>query len=159
MTAYQLTPHETVTVTRRDDALVVEVEYLPGGSPPPAHLHPSQVERFEILEGSLRVVIDGQERPLKRGESVDIPAGTAHRMWNAGDSPARALWTTSPPGRTEQWFATVERLGQGRSRIDILGFAVALGQYGDTFVLVGPLRIILAALARVARLTRLRRTA
>ena len=59
----KLTPHETLTIRRSEpDLLEVEAVYGPGGSPPPAHLHPSQHERFEVLAGQIRARVDGEDR-------------------------------------------------------------------------------------------------
>jgi hypothetical protein len=31
-------------------------------------------------------------------------------MWNPGSEPARVRWMTTPGGRTEEWFRTLDRL-------------------------------------------------
>jgi hypothetical protein len=50
----QLTPHETIQVLEAEGSrLVLEVRYDPHGRPPPRHLHPAQVEDFEVLSGEL----------------------------------------------------------------------------------------------------------
>jgi quercetin dioxygenase-like cupin family protein len=46
---------------------------------PPEHLHPHQVERFEILEGAVLTNIDGHERRYEVGESFEVPAGCGTR--------------------------------------------------------------------------------
>jgi mannose-6-phosphate isomerase-like protein (cupin superfamily) len=88
----------------------------PNGSPPPKHLHPAQDERFRVLEGALRVRVDGAERELGSGEEIEIPRGAVHQMWNPGSAPARVIWETRPAGRTEQWFRELGGLqASGRS--------------------------------------------
>src|SRR5689334_22962568 len=97
MSTYQLTPSESVTVrSATPEALDVEAVYAAGGSPPPAHLHPAQDERFEVLEGALTVRVDGEERILATGETIDIPRGTPHQMWNPSCIQARVAWRTAP---------------------------------------------------------------
>src|SRR5438045_2844532 len=54
----------------------------------PTHFHPKQAEHFEILEGTMRARIDGQDRELRAGDTLDIEAGVPHSMWNPG--PERA---------------------------------------------------------------------
>jgi mannose-6-phosphate isomerase-like protein (cupin superfamily) len=158
----KITPGETLTVLERGpDVLVLEASYSPGGSAPPAHYHPSQDEHFEVLEGALQVEVDGARRQLLAGETLDIPRGTAHRMWNPDAVPAVARWETRPPGRTEQWFASLAAL-QGTDHVDANGrpkplpFAALAQRYGDTFRLAirpAPLGgVAVAALAAVARL-------
>lgn len=94
---FRLTGSEMLTVTgHTPELLEVEVEWAAGAKPPPSHLHPSQDERFEVHEGELTVDLDGQRRTLKAGDVLDVPRGTAHRMWNSGASSARATWQTRP---------------------------------------------------------------
>jgi mannose-6-phosphate isomerase-like protein (cupin superfamily) len=58
-----------------------------GGNPPP-HIHLHQTERFVVRSGALRVMVADEERELREGEEALIPAGTAHRWWNAGPGDA-----------------------------------------------------------------------
>jgi quercetin dioxygenase-like cupin family protein len=115
----EISPATTLTVRSRSaEMLEMEAAYAPGGSPPPPHHHPAQDEHFEVLEGSMTVRAGGDERRLQAGDTIDIPRGEVHQMWNAGDEPARLLWQTSPAGRTEEWF---------RALSDLLGRAAAGG--------------------------------
>ena len=86
------------------ELLEMEATYEPSSNPPIPHFHPSQREHFEILEGSMQVRIDGDERELRAGDTLDIAAGTVHSMWNEGPEPARTLWQTRPALRTEDFF-------------------------------------------------------
>src|SRR4029450_14053467 len=92
-TTYKLTPSETVTVLREDpDLLEVERRWGPGGTPPPPHFHPAQDEHFEVLEGRLTAKVDGQERELAAGDTLDVPNGTSDHIRNAGAGHAPARW-------------------------------------------------------------------
>ena len=78
---FHLTPSESVRVVRDEpDLLEVEGTWGPGGSAPPKHFHPSQDERFEVLEGVLTARVDGEQRELRPGDVLDIPRGAVHRM-------------------------------------------------------------------------------
>jgi quercetin dioxygenase-like cupin family protein len=153
----QLTPKETVRIRRSEpDRLEVEVSYAPGGSPPPAHFHPEQDECFELLAGELEARIDGERRTLRAGDVVRVPRGSVHSMWNPNDLPVKAVWVTTPRGRTEEWFRQIDALhksGEGMS--NRLKLAVYLDEYRDTFRLaVKPQRLVqsgVAALAVVGR--------
>jgi len=133
----RLTPHETVEVVSVDaESLVVHVTYAPGGERPPAHQHPSQDEHFEVRAGTVRVEAGGEVRTYGEGESFDIPRGTAHRMANAGPVPARLVWTTSPAGRTLDWFralAAAQRRTEGRKLARVVAFLPLLYRFRDTF--------------------------
>jgi mannose-6-phosphate isomerase-like protein (cupin superfamily) len=133
----QLTPDEDVEVVSVDaDALVVEATYAPGGESPPAHRHPRQDEHFEVLAGALRVHLGGEVRDYRQGDSFDVPRGTTHRMSNEGSVPARVRWTTSPAGRTLEWFRAVEatqRRVEGRKLARLVAFVPLLYKFRDTF--------------------------
>jgi quercetin dioxygenase-like cupin family protein len=157
----KLTPTESVIVRRSDpDLLEVEGIWGPGGKPPPKHFHPSQDERFEVIVGTLRARVDGDERDLRQGDVLDIPRGSVHQMWNPGETEARASWQTRPAGRTEQWFRAVDALfREGRVGDDgmpgPLVFGTLLSEYDDVFrlavapqLLVKPLVGILGRLGR-----------
>ena len=82
--------------------LEMEASYPGEGGLPPEHLHPSQVERFEVLEGAVQTVIDGAERRYEAGAVFEVPAGTPHQM--TGDGPARVSWQVTPALRTAEFF-------------------------------------------------------
>ena len=128
-----LSPNSSVTVrSSTPEALEVEASYAPHGSAPPAHFHPHQDEHFEVLAGSMTTLVDGRERVLETGDTIDIPAGTVHQMWNAGEVPARMTWRTTPGGRTLEWFQALDaftRDGDGAK------LGVAVHEYRDVFKL------------------------
>jgi quercetin dioxygenase-like cupin family protein len=106
------------------EALEVEARYQPGSQAPPVHLHPEQDEHFDVLVGTITAQVDGDERTYAAGESFDIPRGTPHTMWNAGDAEAHVIWTTAPALDTLGWF---EALAEAQRTGDFapLGDAVA----------------------------------
>jgi mannose-6-phosphate isomerase-like protein (cupin superfamily) len=123
----------TLSVIAHDDAeLLLRASYDGGGVAPPAHLHPAQDERFEVLSGAMRARVDGVEHELVAGTVLEISRGSAHQMWNAGDRPAVVDWRTSPPGRTLDWFRRLSALLSGDSTED---GAALLAEYSDVFVL------------------------
>jgi mannose-6-phosphate isomerase-like protein (cupin superfamily) len=44
------------------------------------HVHETQAERHEVIEGSMRLVIEGREHLLREGEALTVPAGARHRQ-------------------------------------------------------------------------------
>lgn len=92
------------------EVLRVESTWTAGGEgkPPPRHYHPNQEEHFEVLEGELTVELAGEPpRVLRVGETLEVPRGTVHRMWNAGPVTARAAWRVTPRLGTEEMFRFV----------------------------------------------------
>ncbi|MDO9516281.1 MAG: phosphomannose isomerase type II C-terminal cupin domain [Syntrophales bacterium] len=49
--------------------------------------HSNRAEHWYMLSGEGVVTIDREDRPLKSGQSVDIPRRTLHRMKNSGKEP------------------------------------------------------------------------
>jgi uncharacterized protein YndB with AHSA1/START domain/quercetin dioxygenase-like cupin family protein len=45
-----------------------------------AHVHTAQTERHEVVQGTMRLVIDGREHVLREGEAMTVPAGAPHRQ-------------------------------------------------------------------------------
>jgi quercetin dioxygenase-like cupin family protein len=111
--------------------LEMEATYAGEGPMPPEHLHPSQTEHFEVLEGAVRTVVGGAARRYEAGEVFQVPAGTPHQM--TGDGPARVRWEVRPALRTAEFF---ERL---YAAIDAGGADVpaVLEEFGEEFRLTG----------------------
>lgn len=73
------------------ELLRVEVD-LPPHFALAEHVHPLQEERHEVLEGTLRARVGGQERDYRAGERVIGPAGVPHAWCNPSDrEPLRLL--------------------------------------------------------------------
>jgi hypothetical protein len=85
-----------------EDLLEMEASYSGEGGLPREHLHPRQDEHFDVLEGAVRAVINGEEHRYVAGEAFDIPAGTPHQM--AGDGRARLHWEVRPALRMAEFF-------------------------------------------------------
>ena len=54
---------------------------------PPEHIHTNLVEIFAVKEGVLSILVNGEKKIVKAGESLTIPVGTAHRPFNETDQP------------------------------------------------------------------------
>lgn len=101
-------PHNTMRVVEdTEESLTFEATWGAGNVVPPPHLHPTQEEHFELAEGELQVIMDGEKRTLAAGEELDVPAGTVHQMWNEGPEDARGTWRVTPPQRTLEFFRTL----------------------------------------------------
>jgi mannose-6-phosphate isomerase-like protein (cupin superfamily) len=128
------------------------VEYLPGSPFPPAHLHPAQDEHFEVERGRMLFVVDGTERIVSAGETLGIPRGTPHQAKNASQSESAVVrWETRPALRTTAFFSTAARLGDDMGLLDS---ALLAQEYRDVFRLTGAIRLLVPAVAGLARLAR-----
>lgn len=127
--SFKLAEGQTLrVVSSTPEALELEATWDPAGKPPPRHYHPKQAERFEVLEGELTVEV-GKEPPrvLKAGDTLDVPPGTPHRMWNAGQATTRASWRVTPALRTEEMMRFI---AEGMSPVRI---AKLLTRYRDEY--------------------------
>ena len=66
------------------ELLRVEV-LLPPGFSMAEHVHPRQEEQHQVLSGTLRARVGGQERDYKAGERVVGPPGVPHAWRNPSD--------------------------------------------------------------------------
>jgi quercetin dioxygenase-like cupin family protein len=71
---------------------------------PRDHIHTQQEERVEVLEGTVRCRVAGQERVLGVGESIAIPAGVAHAVWNDDPHGSRSIGEYRPAMNAEAMF-------------------------------------------------------
>jgi uncharacterized protein YndB with AHSA1/START domain/quercetin dioxygenase-like cupin family protein len=74
------------------------------------HVHEVQTERHEVIEGEMRLVLDGREHVLRAGETMEVPPGTPHRQLPAGDGPNRVRVQLRPAGDAEGFLARLAEL-------------------------------------------------
>jgi quercetin dioxygenase-like cupin family protein len=87
--------NDTTTMT------TVEMSKGPGL---PTHVHERTYEALMVVEGALRVTLDGAEHVLHRGDTASIPAGVEHSY--AGEGHYTKVLTMSSPGGLERLIAT-----------------------------------------------------
>jgi quercetin dioxygenase-like cupin family protein len=113
------------------ELLQMEATYSGEAGMPQMHLHPSQAEHFEILEGSMRTKIGSEERVYEAGEVFEVPEGTPHQM--AAQGPTRTRWEVRPALRTAEFF---DRLyGSGPESAQEMGESF-FAEFEDEFRLV-----------------------
>jgi mannose-6-phosphate isomerase-like protein (cupin superfamily) len=92
-----------------DSSFSFEVHGMPGTFVP-AHVHPTQDEFIYLLDGTMRVTLDGQEHALRQGEMARMPMGIAHAYANVGTTPVRALFWVTPARRLHTLFSRLHDL-------------------------------------------------
>jgi quercetin dioxygenase-like cupin family protein len=103
-------PDGSVYIVRRPAAetggAFVEMEFvLPSGCvPPPPHVHPHQVEEYEVLAGRFDLVVDGRWRTLEPGESAQVAIGALHTFRNRSGEPVRVRNWHRPAMRFEEFI-------------------------------------------------------
>ena len=141
------------------DGECVEMEWsLPADAfAPPPHRHPTQTESYEVLEGSLDVMIDGSWRRLATGESATVPVGANHTFRLAGE-PVR-VWNSHRPGShfdefiaRQHRFVSSPRFRGLKHPSTAMAMAVTWHEHRDLLVPTNPaLRAAVALLAPIGR--------
>lgn len=88
---------------------LIEIEVAPGGGPTP-HYHKTYTEGFEVLEGTLQVLVGKETHLLRAGQKVVVPENTLHRFHNATGETVRFL-TEMRPG--QPGFEKTLKVGYG----------------------------------------------
>jgi hypothetical protein len=105
------------------------------------------------------VRVDGHEQVLPAGESVNVPPGTPHTIWNAGDGEVHMLVEFRPALKTEGFFETMFGLARDgktdrRGRPSLLRFAAGASEYG-MYLAGGPIPLQKALFGVLRPLARL----
>lgn len=85
-------------------------EFPPGTFVPP-HIHPTQDEMVIVLEGEIHAVLDGVEQVAGYGDTVRLPMGIPHGLFNKSDKKAEALFVVSPTGALFSLFDKIHNVG------------------------------------------------
>jgi len=125
------------------EAVVVEAFVQPSGAVAAAHVHPSQDERFQILNGTVGFKLDGQELMGRPGDRILVPAGTSHKFWNAGEDEAHFVCEIRPALQFEQLIETMFALANDgktnrKGMPNLLRLAVIANAHFDTVQLPFP---------------------
>jgi mannose-6-phosphate isomerase-like protein (cupin superfamily) len=125
---------------------------------PPKHFHATFDETFTVKSGKLSVLIHNEKKVLSAGETVLIPKGTPHKLFNECD-----LEVELEPGympvlflaHLSQLYTTMDELGTMKSP-KIMFRLAASGNNFDTWIADGPpigvqkaMRVLLAPWARL----------
>jgi quercetin dioxygenase-like cupin family protein len=95
-------PHET-----GQDQITIMEHVAPFGDSPPLHIHRNQDEGFIVLDGHLKLVMDGKDLSAQAGDYLLAPKGVAHTY----------CVTSKPSAR----FITVTRGGDFEGLVRFLG--------------------------------------
>lgn len=69
---------------------------LPVGASTQEHYHARTEEIYFITAGQGRMRIEGELADVKAGDSIAIPPGKKHKLWNTGAEPLRLLCCCAP---------------------------------------------------------------
>jgi mannose-6-phosphate isomerase-like protein (cupin superfamily) len=74
------------------------------------HVHPTQEERFIITSGEAHFTLDGQQRVVRAGETLVVPAGVPHSEGNTGTVDVDGIVELRPALQAKEWFEALAGL-------------------------------------------------
>lgn len=141
-----------------EDGRRIEVDLWlqPGAAVAGAHIHDHFVERFQVRAGEVGFQVGESERVVRASDGlVEVPAGTVHDWWNAGDGVAHVRVeveaTQGAPGQPAGRFASmIEALWSlgaldrvnAKGLPDPLWLAAIAREYSDAIRFVKPPAIV-----------------
>lgn len=125
----------------------------------PLHKHLKCEERFEVVQGKLGVILNGEQQTLEGGDSVTLQPGTLHTFWNAGEGEMRFITEVRPPGDLQTYWETVFGLAQdgkvnanGLPNLLQLAVVAPLADSYDPRLPVPVTKLLVAVLGGIGRL-------
>jgi Cupin domain len=103
----------------------MEWELPAHGWAPQAHVHPRLTEEYEVLEGSLEVLVGSEWRKLTAGDGASVAPGTVH-TFRVGASPVRVRDVHRPALDFEPYIKRLCSAANQRSLEDLSGFRALL---------------------------------
>ena len=101
---------EVISTSPDGDHFEFEVVGKARGVVAQPHVHERQTEHFEVIEGALRLDMDGVAHHLGPGDAMTVPPGTRHRQRN--DGPSRIRIRHEPAGDSEAFFIRLAELSR-----------------------------------------------
>jgi quercetin dioxygenase-like cupin family protein len=75
---------------------VCMIRVPPGATVRPAHSHPNGEEAIHIIEGSGRVLVNGEVDAVREGTTVLFPQGQVHMLQNTGEKEMKVICFFAP---------------------------------------------------------------
>lgn len=145
------------------DRFELEMVVPPHSTATPPHTHPAQTDEFEIVSGTLEVLVGTQWQRLTPGEMLVVPPGVVHTYRNHGDIPAVCRNAHDPAGSFQEYIdrlgllSRAGKLDRLKSPRAILYLSILWGEHQDAMRMADPrLRAFTMLLARIGRAARVR---
>lgn len=136
---------------RDADGEVLEVQFdlPPHAAGSPMHRHARITERFDVLDGALRMCVEGRWTTLHAGDAIVIRPGQSHCFLNESGEWVTFITEIRPPGRFERflrcWYGLANDGSTGADGVPRNLFHLARCLQDADFLVVG----IPAALQRL----------
>jgi mannose-6-phosphate isomerase-like protein (cupin superfamily) len=88
------------------ERVVFDRRYPPNTGRADPHVHFDITQSWEVLSGDARVIVDGETREVKAGETVEIATRVPHQdIHNPHDNELTVRWTVAPVNEFVEAFA------------------------------------------------------
>ena len=110
--------HSTRIVFRKTEGQTegasVEMDFFmaPGGSVGGAHIHAIHRERMTVVSGTFHARLGKRRVMAGPGETIDVPAGSVHDLWNEGSDEAHLILELMPGAKAAELFETIYGLAR-----------------------------------------------
>lgn len=94
------------TPSAETDGAYIEMEFIlpPGCVAPPPHVHPQQIEEYEVVAGSFDVMVNEEWSTLSPGERASVPIGALHTFRNSSAGAVRVRNWHRPAMQFEEFI-------------------------------------------------------
>jgi mannose-6-phosphate isomerase-like protein (cupin superfamily) len=75
------------------------------------HVHDLAEERFRVIEGALRMVVDGHEQIVSAGQEVVVPPGAEHSFEAIAEGTTYAVSSLAPAFQVDELYVQMSRAG------------------------------------------------
>jgi quercetin dioxygenase-like cupin family protein len=129
----------------------------PGADGPPLHVHLQELEEGVVKAGTLGALVGVEKITVQAGGTVRLPAGIAHRWWNAGNDLLEFNGQVVPVVDLDRYLQAVFAvLNAGNGRASIFHLAHVLWRHRETQLMAVPApaiqRIVLPVVLFIGRI-------
>ena len=76
----------------------------------PPHIHTTQDEYIHVLTGEIDLLLDGRHLHVRTGDTVRLPMGIPHGIFNNSGADATALFWVTPTGNLVNLFRKIHNM-------------------------------------------------
>lgn len=105
--SWNVVGHTYVPKLKSDDAFIWHAT-IPDGTFVPPHIHPTQDEWIYLIEGNLEVEFGADVVRAGPGDTVRMPMGIAHGIFNRSGKTARCVFGVSPARKLYELFTVLD---------------------------------------------------
>ncbi|MEQ9257824.1 MAG: cupin domain-containing protein [Roseovarius sp.] len=106
-TAWNVVGHTYTPKLLSENAFIWHAE-LPADTFVPPHIHPTQDEWIVMLEGNLEVEFGGEVHKAGPGDTVRMPMGEAHGIFNRSGETATCIFGVAPSRKLFELFGKLD---------------------------------------------------